>query len=114
MTGDDGVCRCSGVGATGLTVIVRGLFGENVLELGRVPRVGVTARWPRIETATASSSCRWTEEPTNEGVKTAMADDRMALIETLRKATAGGDVDVLREGVRVLAQAIVVVTQLTL
>jgi hypothetical protein len=33
-----------------------------------------------------------------------MADDRMALIETLRKATAGGDVDVLRAGVRVLAQ----------
>jgi len=35
-----------------------------------------------------------------------MAEDRMALIETLRKATAGGDVDMLREGVRVLAQAI--------
>ena len=30
----------------------------------------------------------------------------MALLETLRKATAGGDVDLLREGVRVLAQAI--------
>ncbi len=35
-----------------------------------------------------------------------MADDRIALLETLRKATADGDVDVLREGVRVLAQAI--------
>jgi transposase-like protein len=35
-----------------------------------------------------------------------MADDRMALLETLRKATADGDVDVLREGVRILAQAI--------
>jgi transposase-like protein len=30
----------------------------------------------------------------------------MALLDTLRKATAGGDVDVLREGVRILAQAI--------
>jgi putative transposase len=35
-----------------------------------------------------------------------MAEDRMALLETLRKATEDGDVDVLREGVRVLAQAI--------
>jgi transposase-like protein len=35
-----------------------------------------------------------------------MADDRMALLETLRRATADGDVDVLREGVRILAQAI--------
>jgi putative transposase len=35
-----------------------------------------------------------------------MADDSMALLETLRKATAEGDVDVLREGVRVLAQAL--------
>ena len=35
-----------------------------------------------------------------------MADDRMALLETLRKASADGDVDVLREGVRILAQAI--------
>ncbi len=35
-----------------------------------------------------------------------MADESMALIETLRKATADGDVDVLREGVRVLAQAV--------
>ena len=33
-------------------------------------------------------------------------NDRMALLETLRKATAAGDVDLLREGVRVLAQAI--------
>ena len=35
-----------------------------------------------------------------------MADDRMALLETLRKATVDGEVDVLREGVRILAQAI--------
>ena len=35
-----------------------------------------------------------------------MADDRMALLETLRKASADGDVDVLREGVRILAHAI--------
>ena len=35
-----------------------------------------------------------------------MADDSMALVETLRKAIGDGDVDVLREGVRVLAQAI--------
>jgi len=44
-----------------------------------------------------------------------MADDNMALLETLRRATADGDVDVLREGVRVLAQAIMEaeVTELT-
>ncbi|MCI0637419.1 MAG: transposase, partial [Actinobacteria bacterium] len=30
----------------------------------------------------------------------------MTLLETLRKASAGGDIDVLREGVRILAQAI--------
>ena len=35
-----------------------------------------------------------------------MADDSMALVETLRKALGEGDVDVLREGVRVLAEAI--------
>jgi transposase-like protein len=35
-----------------------------------------------------------------------MADDSMALLDTLRKATEGGDVDVLREGVRILAQAL--------
>ena len=35
-----------------------------------------------------------------------MADESMTLLETLRKASAGGDVDVLREGVRILAQAI--------
>ncbi len=35
-----------------------------------------------------------------------MADDSMSLLETLRKATAEGEVDVLREGVRILAQAI--------
>ena len=44
-----------------------------------------------------------------------MADDSMALLETLRKASAEGDVDVLREGVRILAQAIMEaeVTELT-
>ena len=35
-----------------------------------------------------------------------MAEDSMAVLDALRKATAEGDVDVLREGVRVLAQAI--------
>ena len=35
-----------------------------------------------------------------------MAEDRMALLEMLRKATADGDVDFLREGMRVLAQAV--------
>src|SRR5215210_2782919 len=35
-----------------------------------------------------------------------MAEDRMALLEMLRKATADGDPDFLREGVRVLAQAV--------
>src|ERR1035437_4086717 len=44
-----------------------------------------------------------------------MAEDRMALLETLRKATADSDVVLLREGVRVLAQAIMEaeVTELT-
>ncbi len=35
-----------------------------------------------------------------------MADDRMAVLETVRKAIADGDVDFLREGMRALAQAI--------
>ena len=35
-----------------------------------------------------------------------MADDRMAVLETARKAIAEGDVDFLREGVRVLSQAV--------
>jgi hypothetical protein len=35
-----------------------------------------------------------------------MAEDRMAMLETLRKAVAGEDVDFLREGVRLLAQAV--------
>lgn len=35
-----------------------------------------------------------------------MAEDRMALLEVLRKATADGDTDFLREGVRMLAQAV--------
>ena len=44
-----------------------------------------------------------------------MADDSMALLETLRKVSADGDVDLLREGVRLLAQAIMEaeVTELT-
>ena len=44
-----------------------------------------------------------------------MAEDRMAVLETLRKAVAGGDVDFLREGVRLLAQAVMEaeVTELT-
>ena len=44
-----------------------------------------------------------------------MAEDRMAVLEKPRKATADGDVDVLREGVRVLAEAIMEaeVTELT-
>ena len=35
-----------------------------------------------------------------------MAEDRMAVLETVRKAIADGDIDFLREGVRVLAQAL--------
>ena len=35
-----------------------------------------------------------------------MADDSMTLLDTLRKVGADGDVDLLREGVRVLAEAI--------
>ncbi len=35
-----------------------------------------------------------------------MADDRMAVLDTVRKAISDGDVDFLREGVRVLAQAV--------
>jgi putative transposase len=44
-----------------------------------------------------------------------MADDRMAVLETVRKAMADGDIDFLREGVRVLAQAVMEaeVTELT-
>ena len=44
-----------------------------------------------------------------------MADQRMGLLELLRKAGTGGDVDFLREGVRVLAQALMEaeVTELT-
>jgi transposase-like protein len=36
-----------------------------------------------------------------------MAEDRMAVLDMLRKATVDGKVDVLREGVRVLAEAII-------
>lgn len=35
-----------------------------------------------------------------------MAEDRMAVVDTVRKALAEGDADFLREGVRVLAQAV--------
>ena len=35
-----------------------------------------------------------------------MATDRMDVLELLRKATSDGDVDLLREGVRVLSQAL--------
>lgn len=44
-----------------------------------------------------------------------MADDSMSLLETLRKVSADGELDVLREGVRLLAQAIMEaeVTELT-
>jgi putative transposase len=44
-----------------------------------------------------------------------MAEDRMAVLETVRKAIAEGDVDFLREGVRVLAEAVMEaeVTELT-
>jgi transposase-like protein len=44
-----------------------------------------------------------------------MAEDRMAVLETVRKAIADGDVDFLREGVRVLVQALMEaeVTELT-
>jgi hypothetical protein len=33
-----------------------------------------------------------------------MADERMSLLETLRKVSTDGDTDFLREGVRVLAE----------
>ncbi len=44
-----------------------------------------------------------------------MAEDRMAVLETVRKAIAAGDVDFLREGMRVLAHAVMEaeVTELT-
>ncbi len=44
-----------------------------------------------------------------------MATDRMAVLDTVRKAIATGDTDFLREGVRVLAQAVMEaeVTELT-
>ena len=35
-----------------------------------------------------------------------MADESMGLVEALRKASTDGDVDILREGIRVLAEAI--------
>ena len=58
------------------------------------------------------ASLEW--EPTTRR-DTTMAEDRMAVLETVRKAIADGDVDFLREGVRVLAQAVMEaeVTELT-
>ncbi len=35
-----------------------------------------------------------------------MAEDRMALLETIRKVAGDSDIDFLREGVRVLAEAV--------
>ena len=35
-----------------------------------------------------------------------MAEDRMAVLETVRKAISDGDVDFLREGLRVLTEAV--------
>src|SRR6266571_5083614 len=62
-----------------------------------------TRRQARVQAS--SSSRRWSEEPTTRR-RTTMAEDRMAVLDMLRKATADGNVDVLREGVRVLAEAI--------
>lgn len=44
-----------------------------------------------------------------------MAEDRMALLETIRKVAGDGDIDFLREGVRVLAEAVMEaeITELT-
>ena len=55
------------------------------------------------------------ESETDDTENTTMADDSMSLLETLRKVSAEGEVDVLREGVRLLAQAIMEaeVTELT-
>src|SRR5262245_12543574 len=40
------------------------------------------------------------------GRTTAMATDRMALLEQLSKSAAGGDVDFLRQSVKVMAEAL--------
>jgi putative transposase len=52
---------------------------------------------------------------TDDPKENAMTEDKMAVLEMLRKAMVDGDVDVLREGVRVLAEALmeVEVTALT-
>jgi transposase-like protein len=52
---------------------------------------------------------------TDDTKENAMTEDKMAVLEMLRKAMVDGDVDVLREGVRVLAEALmeVEVTALT-
>jgi putative transposase len=55
------------------------------------------------------------ESETDDERNTTMAEDRMAVLEMLRKLGADGDVDFLREGVRVLAAALMEaeVTELT-
>jgi transposase-like protein len=55
------------------------------------------------------------ELQTHDRRYTTVADDSMTLLDTLRKVGADGDVDLLREGVRVLAEAIMEaeVSQLT-
>jgi hypothetical protein len=55
------------------------------------------------------------ESETDDERNTTMAEDRMAVLEMLRKLGADGDVDFLREGVRVLAAAVMEaeVTELT-
>jgi transposase-like protein len=57
-----------------------------------------------MESAIGSSSRRWTEEPTTKEI--AMAEDRMAVPDILRNVTADRNVDVPREEVCVLAEAI--------
>jgi len=44
------------------------------------------------------------ESETDDERNTTMVEDRMAVLEMLRKLGADGDVDFLREGVRVLAR----------
>ena len=46
------------------------------------------------------------DSETDDTENTTMADDSMSLLETLRKVSADGDLDLLREGVRLLAQGI--------
>jgi len=46
------------------------------------------------------------ELATDDEEENTMTEDRMAVLETVRKAISDGDVDFLREGVRVLAEAV--------